>query len=65
MKTLISYVVQDAKEHFHKSDILETQSPPYSFSSDPPIHEVMEWAKRKQNELPKDQELVILNTIKL
>lgn len=61
MKTLISYVVQDEKEHKHQSQILDITSPPYVFTSDPPISEVMKWAEKKQTELLPGQKLVVLN----
>ena len=47
MKTLINYVVQDSKEHKHESEILEITSPPYTFSPEPPISEVMKWAEEE------------------
>ncbi len=65
MKNLISYVIQDEKGHKHFSEILNIESPPYSFNSDPSMHNVMEWAKKKQSELKKDEELVIVNAFKL
>ena len=51
MKTLINYVVQDSKEHKHESEIMEITSPPYTFSPEPSVCEVMKWAKKKQNKL--------------
>ena len=64
MKTLINYVVQDAKEHKHESEILEITSPPYTFSSEPPVSEVMKWAERKQSELTKGKKLIVLSMFK-
>lgn len=65
MKTLINYVVQDAKEHIHDSEKLEINSPPYTFSPEPPVSEVMKWAERKQSELQKGQKLVLTSMFKI
>ena len=65
MKTMVSYVVQDAENHKHQSEILEITSPPYTFSPEPPISEVMKWAERKQKELSEGQKLVVLSMFKI
>jgi ABC-type sulfate transport system substrate-binding protein len=65
MKTLVNYVVQDAKEHKHESEILEITSPPYTFSPEPPVCEVMKWAERKQKELLAEQKLIIMSMFKI
>jgi len=65
MKTMVSYVVQDAENHKHQSEILEITSPPYTFSPEPPISEVMKWAERKQKELSQGQKLVLLSMFKI
>lgn len=65
MKALINYVVQDAKEHTHHSEILEISSPPYTFSSDPPVHDVMKWVEKQQNTLPEDQKIVLISMYKI
>lgn len=65
MKTLINYVVQDAKEHKHESEILEITSPPYTFSPEPPITEVMKWVEKRQNELPAGQKLIVMSMFKI
>jgi hypothetical protein len=65
MKTLINYVVQDAKEHKHESEILEFNSPPYTFSPEPPVSEVMKWVEMKQKELLDGQKLIIMSMFKL
>jgi hypothetical protein len=65
MKTMVSYVVQDAENHKHQSEILEITSPPYTFSLEPPISEVMKWAERKQKELSQGQKLVVLSMFKI
>jgi len=44
MKTFVSYVIQDEKGHVHKTDVITTKSPPYSFNSDAQVSAVMEWA---------------------
>lgn len=65
MKVLVNYVVQDAKEHSHHSEILEIDSPPYSYSSDPPVHTVVKWMDEKQNTLPEGQKIVIMSMYKI
>jgi hypothetical protein len=65
MKTLRNYVVQDAKEHKHESEILEITSPPYTFSPESPICEVMKWVENKQNEIPQGQKLIIMSMFKI
>ena len=65
MKTYISYVLQNEKEHKHLSEVLETKSPPYSYSHDPQVDEVMKWAENKRKELKKDESLVITSMFKL
>jgi hypothetical protein len=65
MKTMVSYVVQDAENHKHQSEILEITSPPYTFSPEPPISEVIKWAERKQKELSQGQKLVVLSMFKI
>jgi hypothetical protein len=65
MKTLVNYVVQDEKEHKHQSEILIITSPPYTFSPEPPVSEVMKWAEKKQSELPKGQKPVLTSMFKV
>lgn len=65
MKTLVNYVVQDDNKHVHQSEILEITSPPYSFSPEPPISEVMKWAEKKQAGLLKGQKLVLISMFKV
>jgi len=65
MKTLINYVVQDAKEHKHESEILEITSPPHTFSPERPVCEAMKWAEKKQNELPAGQKSVVMSMFKI
>lgn len=65
MKTYISYVVQDEKGHKHLSEILEFKSPPYSYSPDPQVDEVMKWADKKRKELKQEENLVITSMFKL
>lgn len=65
MKTYISYVVQDENGHKHLSEVLETKSPPYSYSHDPQVDEVMKWAENKRKELKREENLVITGMFKL
>lgn len=65
MKTYVSYVIQNEKEHKHESAIVSSQSPPYSYSADPQVSDVMKWADEKNKELKQDEKLVIVNMYKL
>jgi hypothetical protein len=65
MKTYISYVVQDETTHKHLSEVLEIKSPPYSYSYDPQVDEVMKWADEKRKELKQEESLVITSMFKL
>jgi hypothetical protein len=65
MKTFVSYVIQDQKGHKHESEILNTQNPPYSYSADPQVSDVMEWADKKRKELKKEEELIVVGMYKL
>jgi hypothetical protein len=65
MKVLVNYVVQDAREHLHHSEIIEISSPPYSFTSDPPVYKVIKWKEKKQNTLPEGQKIVIMSMYKI
>lgn len=48
MKTYVSYVIQDDNGHKHQSEIVTTQSPPYSYSPDPLVEDVIKWAENKK-----------------
>jgi hypothetical protein len=65
MKTYVSYVVQDEKGHKHESEILTTQSPPYSYSAEPPVQDVMQWADKKRKELKQEESLIITGMFKI
>jgi hypothetical protein len=65
MKTFVSYVIQDEKGHKHESTVVNTQSPPYSYSSDPQVSDVMEWADEKRKALKKGEELIVVSMYKL
>lgn len=65
MKTYVSYVIQDDTGHKHESEIVTSQNPPYSYSSDPQVSDVMEWADKKKKELKKEENLVIVNMYKV
>ena len=65
MKTFVSYVIQDGKGHKHESTVVTTQSPPYSYSSDPQVSDVMEWAEEKKKELKNEEELIVVSMYKL
>lgn len=64
MKAFVSYVLQDSKGHEHLSEVLDIEQPPYSYSSDPPISQVLEWAKLKRKNL-KGKQLIIVNIFKI
>ena len=65
MKVLVNYVVQGVSEHSHHSETLEIASPPYTFSSDPPVHLVLKWMEKKQNTLPAEQKIIIMSIYKI
>lgn len=65
MKTYVSYVIQDEKGHKHESEIVTSQSPPYSYSAEPQVLDVMKWADEKKKELKNEEKLVIVNMYKL
>lgn len=65
MKTYVSYVVQSEKEHKHLFEVLETKSPPYTYSPNPQVDEVMKWVDKKREELKVDENLVITSMFKL
>jgi hypothetical protein len=65
MKIYISYVVQDEKGHKHLSEVLETNSPSYSYSNDAQADEVMKWADKKRRELKQEESLVLTSMFKL
>ena len=65
MKVLVNYVVQGISEHSHHSETLEIASPPYTFSSDPPVHTVIKWVDEKQNTLAEGQKIVIMSIYKI
>lgn len=65
MKTFVCYVIQDEKGHKHGSTIVNSQNPPYNFSADPQVSDVLEWADKKKKELKPQQELVITGMYKI
>ena len=65
MKVLVNYVIQGDKDHRHESEIINIYSPPYTFSPEPPVPEVMKWADKKQTELIHGQKLVVLSMFKV
>ena len=60
-KTFVSYVIQNEKGHKHESAIVTTQSPPYSYSANPQVSDVMEWADEKRKRLKKEEELIVVS----
>ena len=65
MKTCVSYVIQNDKGHKHESTVVTTQSPPYSYSSDPQVSAVMKWAEEKKKELKSEEELIVVSMYKV
>lgn len=65
MKILINYVVQDTNDHRHGSEIIDIKSPPYTFSPEPPVSEVMKWVQIKQGELSDGKKLIVLSMFKV
>lgn len=55
MKAFVNYVLQNGSVHRDLSEILDIKEPPYTYSSDPPVSQVIEWAEEKKKELsPED-----------
>lgn len=65
MKTYVSYVIQDENSHTHKSEIVITENPLYSFSADPLVYQIIKWSESKKRELRPNQELVITGMYKI
>lgn len=65
MKAMISYVLQEGTGHNHLSEIVDITEPPFTYSSDPPVSQVMKWAEEKKKHLGEGQELIIVNIFKL
>ena len=65
MRTYVSYVIQEESGHKHLSEIITTNQPTYTYSDDPLVSNVIEWAQKKMTELKAGQELVVLNIFKL
>ena len=65
MKVYVSYVIQNENGHKHDSIILNIKSPPYSYSSDPPVSSVIEWAQTKQSKLREKQKMIITSMYKV
>ena len=65
MKTYVSYIIQNEGGHKHKSEILSTQSPSYTFSPDPLAQQVLEWVEIRKKELKKGEEIIVTGMYKL
>lgn len=65
MKTYVSYVIQDGTDHRHLSEVVTTKDPPYSYSGEPRLSDVLEWAEEKKRELRQQEELVIMAIYKV
>ncbi len=65
MKTYVSYIIQTPGGHTHGFEILDIQSPPYTYSSDPPVSEVLKWAEKKQKDLPQNQKIEVVGMYKI
>ena len=65
MKTYVSYVIQEEKNHVHKAEVVTTQNPPYSYSSDTQVSSILEWVEEKKKGLKQNQDLVITSMYKL
>jgi len=64
MKALINYVIQDAANHFHYSEIAEIPGPPHHCTPEVPVSEVIRWMEKKQNSLRGDQRIAIQSMYK-
>ncbi|MGZ3847366.1 MAG: hypothetical protein ACXVLT_07360 [Flavisolibacter sp.] len=65
MKTYVSYVIQDDKNHKHLSEVVSTNEPLYSFSADPQVTEILKWAEEKKKSLNPHEELIITAIYKI
>lgn len=65
MKVYVSYVIQDDLGHQHYSKYLNFTSPPYTFSSDPPVDLVIDWAKVEEATLKTNQKIIITSIYKM
>lgn len=65
MKNYVSYVIQDAEARTHHSEIIDIVNPPYNYTNQPEVSEVMKWAEKKKSELPTGQSLIVLNMFKI
>jgi len=65
MKTYISYVIQEESGHKHLSEVITTTQQTYTYSDDPQVSDVIDWAKKKKADLKPGQELIVLNMFKL
>lgn len=65
MKTYVSYVIQDENGHTHKSEIVTTKEPFYSFSANPQVDDIIKWSEDKRKELKPNQELIITSRYKI
>jgi hypothetical protein len=65
MKTCISYVVQNEKAHIHKTGVVTSSNPPYSYSADPQVSDMMGWTAEKRKALKEEEELLVVSIYKL
>ncbi len=65
MRIYISFVIQGSSGHKHASEVLQLDSPAYTYTSDIPVARIMEWAETQQKSLPEDQKLVIISILQL
>jgi hypothetical protein len=65
MKTYVSYVIQNDNSHKHLSEVVITDEPPYSFSADPQVADILKWAEEKKKNLNPNEELVITAMYKI
>ena len=65
MKIYVSYVIQDVNGHKHDSTFINIDFPPFSFTSDPQVHQIMKWAKTEQSKIEDNQKIIITNMYKV
>ena len=65
MNTYVSYVIQDNKSHKHLSEVVTTQNPSYSYSANPEVQDILQWAEKKKKTLKHEEELIIVSMYKL
>ncbi len=65
MKVYVSYVIQNKNSHSHQAEIVDVKTPPVSYSPDPPVLAIMDWAKEKQRNMTHEDNMIITSIYKI